>query len=86
MNEGQIKSIRFFLGRPGMFITALGQTQTVAFVHGLQWGDKSILLTEKLSGLLSKKYKITMTALGSPQQIDVFAKENNVDGFSAFKS
>ena len=71
--------------RPMMYVEDLEQKQIVAFIHGLEIGDSSLKLTNKLSFELDNNYKIKITGDGWPYQIERFSKKENMSWFDALK-
>lgn len=85
MTTKQKDNLNHFILRPEMWIRIPDKDQVVAFIHGVEFGDDSVKLTEILSTILEKRYKIKKTATGWPYQVQRFAKKKKLLWFDAFK-
>lgn len=85
MEQDVRRMLSFFIQRMEMFLPLIDKNNIISFIHGYEAGINEKRITENITALLSKKYKIDYDTLGWPEQIQKYTFKNSVNWIEAFK-
>lgn len=86
MKEIHLNTLILFVTRTSMYVGEVSKESIIAFIHGYELGTEGkCSISNSISELLSKEFKIEKMATGWSGQIQEYAKQNNQNWILSFR-